>query len=375
MSTAEQVEEQEEQQESPRVPAVMSLTTGGAIAPIIPKSIDECFRLGDLIVKAKMAPKAFENNPPGAMVAIMHGLEVGMTPMAALQSIAVINGTPSIWGDGALGLVRSSGLLEYCKEYEEEREGDGRTAVCVVKRRNEAEPIERTFSEADAQKAGLDKKSGPWTNYPRRMRQMRARAWALRDGFADVLKGLKIREEVEDYELKDVTPAPTPPPPAKPATVTSQPRPTATPAPKAPPPAATRKPAAAQQTPPRQRSAPKTAAQKFERKPDAEVIDPKTGEVTEAKAAAREPKKNGGGAKLSPEDSAARAEAMLENVRDCKTKDQIDQYSDLIESSIQRMTPGDQTMVNDAIAERAQELIDIEGGDQGQFSMGDASQE
>ena len=165
------------------------------------------------------------------MVAIMHGLEVGLTPMCALQSIAVINGKPTIYGDGAIGLVRGSGLLEWIEEIEETRPGIGLAAVCRVKRRGEPQPIERIFSEADAKKAGLWNKRGhkgedtPWITYPRRMLLMRARAFALRDGFADVLKGLGIKEEVEDYQpirngsaARDVTPkddGPPPPPPAR----------------------------------------------------------------------------------------------------------------------------------------------------------------
>ena len=46
------------------------------------------------------------------MIAIMHGLEVGLSPLSALQRIAVINGRPTIWGDGALALVKASGLCE-----------------------------------------------------------------------------------------------------------------------------------------------------------------------------------------------------------------------------------------------------------------------
>src|SRR3546814_15538068 len=44
-------------------------------------------------------------------------------------------------------------------------------------------------------------KQGPWSQYPQRMRQMRARAWAMRDGFADVLKGIGIAEEVRDFPV------------------------------------------------------------------------------------------------------------------------------------------------------------------------------
>jgi hypothetical protein len=50
----------------------------------------------------------------------------------------------------------------------------------------------------DAKAAGLLGKQGPWSQYPKRMRQMRARGFALRDVFPDVLKGMPVAEEVMD---------------------------------------------------------------------------------------------------------------------------------------------------------------------------------
>jgi hypothetical protein len=65
---------------------------------------------------------------------------------------------------------------------------------------------------ADAKRAGVWGKAGPWTQYPKRMLGIRARSFALRDVFPDVLGGLDIREEVEDSaEMIDVTPPPAPP--------------------------------------------------------------------------------------------------------------------------------------------------------------------
>lgn len=60
----------------------------------------------------------------------------------------------------------------------------------------------------DAAKAGLKGKQGPWTQYPKRMMQMRARSWALRDVFPDVLRGMPVAEEVMDYAPteRDITP-------------------------------------------------------------------------------------------------------------------------------------------------------------------------
>ena len=172
------------------------LASGGRIKAIVPENIEQAYRLASAIAAANMAPKAYNRDANSIMVGIMHGMEVGFTPMAALQSIAVINGMPAIWGDGALGLVRASGLLEEFKE-SIEGEGDQAKAVCWVKRKAE-EGMQREFSVADAKKAELWGKRGPWQNYPKRMLQMRARSWALRDGFADVLRGLHIAEEAQD---------------------------------------------------------------------------------------------------------------------------------------------------------------------------------
>jgi hypothetical protein len=70
------------------------------------------------------------------------------------------------------------------------------------------------FSVADAKRAGLWGKSGPWTQYPRRMLQLRARGFALRDAFPDVLKGLVTAEEAQDYPAteaaKEAAKPPTP---------------------------------------------------------------------------------------------------------------------------------------------------------------------
>lgn len=166
---------------------------------LIPQTFDAVMALADVIVVAGMAPKDFD--AAKCAVSILHGMETGLTPMMALQAIAVINGRPTIWGDGALGLIQGSGLLETFKEYYEGEPGtDAYTAFCVVKRKGDPEVKINGFSVAAAKKAGLWTKKGPWTEYPERMMKMRARSWSLRDGFSDVLKGLQIREEVQDYE-------------------------------------------------------------------------------------------------------------------------------------------------------------------------------
>jgi len=130
------------------------------------------------------------------MIAVQMGSELGLAPMQAIQNIAVINGRPSVWGDAMLALVKASPVCDDVIETFE-GEGDSLVAICVAKRKGKA-PVESRFSVDDAKAAGLWGKSGPWQQYRRRMLQMRARGFALRDAFPDVLKGLISAEEAAD---------------------------------------------------------------------------------------------------------------------------------------------------------------------------------
>lgn len=181
---------------------VVPLRTGGVIAGIIPTSIEEVFRLATAIAKSGMAPRDMAT-PEKLTVAILHGLEIGIPPMMAINKIAVVNGRPTLWGDAVPALLLSKGFK--LREEIGKDEG-GRFATCTVVRPN-GEAITRSFSEEDAKTAGLWGKQGPWKQYPDRMLQMRARGLASRDGAADVLSGIYIAEEMQDVEA---TPAAAP---------------------------------------------------------------------------------------------------------------------------------------------------------------------
>jgi hypothetical protein len=162
-------------------------------------SFDDAFRFSKMVSASEFAPKDFKGKPESCLLAIQHGSEVGLSPMQSLQSIAVINGRPTIWGDAALALVQSSPVCEYVREYTE-GDGDNLTAVCECKRKGYPAPTVSRFSMADAKRAGLAGKSGPWSQYPARMLALRARGFALRNAFADALRGLITAEEAQDYQ-------------------------------------------------------------------------------------------------------------------------------------------------------------------------------
>ena len=162
------------------------------------QSFDDAFRFSKMVAASEFAPKDFKGKPESCFLAIQNGSEVGLSPMQSLQSIAVINGRPTIWGDAALALVQACPVCEYVREYLE-GDGDSLTAVCEAKRQGYPAPTTVRFSVADAKKASLWGKTGPWTQYPSRMLQLRARGFALRNAFADALRGLVTAEEAQDY--------------------------------------------------------------------------------------------------------------------------------------------------------------------------------
>jgi hypothetical protein len=178
---------------------------------LLPNTIDEAYRIAQAFSRSDFIPKEYRDKPDNCFTAINLGMEIGLPPMRALQSIAVVNGRPTIYGDAQLALVRSSGLLEIFEENYEGQEGaDNFAAICKLKRKSDIEITIEKFSISDAKKAGLWGKAGPWSTHPKRMLRYKARAFALRDKFADVLLGLTHSvEEMEGEQMINVTPSKT----------------------------------------------------------------------------------------------------------------------------------------------------------------------
>jgi len=170
-------------------------------------SLEDAFRFAKAIVSSGFAPRGMEK-PESVLVALQWGAELGLTPMAALSNIAVVNGRPSLFGDAALALVRSSGQLESYSEEEVGERGKDSFGYKITAKRRGFDPQSETFTTADAKTAKLWGKTGPWTDYPARMLKFRARGFLLRDVFGDVLKGLRTVEEARDIPAEPVNVTP-----------------------------------------------------------------------------------------------------------------------------------------------------------------------
>jgi len=168
----------------------------------------DLLQFAQLILSEGLAPKGLRTRGQ-IVIALQAGAEVGLKPMQSLNYIAVINGRAAIWGEGAKGLVEASGKVEGWTEcwevdgeaFEDPPAGafpDSLTAATSLSRTGGAS-VTRRFSVADAKRARLWGKKGPWTEFPKRMLRVRSMAWAMRDLFADCLGGLAVREELQDY--------------------------------------------------------------------------------------------------------------------------------------------------------------------------------
>ncbi len=166
---------------------------------LAPGNSEHYYKIATNMSKAQMVPKCYFGKPNDLFLAMALGYKLGYSPEQAAQNIVVINGKPCVYGDALLALVMVHPAFEDI--IEEAIEDDEHRIIgytCTIKRKNRKD-IVRKFTLEQAAKAGLIKRSQVWQSYPERMLQMRARGYAIRDGFPDALHGLMPAEEVSDY--------------------------------------------------------------------------------------------------------------------------------------------------------------------------------
>jgi hypothetical protein len=155
-------------------------------------------KLATQLAGSELVPKAFRNKPQDLFLCWAMGYSVGMSPEQSMQCIAIINGRACMYGDEMLALCMAHKDFEDINEEPIIKDNVIIGYTCTVKRKGKADKS-NVFTLDMAKKAGLLAKGGVWLQYPERMLKLRARGFTLRDACPDILKGIKSREEVEDY--------------------------------------------------------------------------------------------------------------------------------------------------------------------------------
>ena len=159
---------------------------------------DECFALAERVAKSSLMPQAYRGKPVDTAIAMLYGIEMGLSPMTALQRITVINGKPTLDAQGMVALVRQAGHSISGDITETEAKVTG-------KRGDTGDTMTSTFTMRDAELAGLAR-SQTYQKFPKDMLWARAVSQLCRRLFADVLMAASYGPEemqavVEDQQM------------------------------------------------------------------------------------------------------------------------------------------------------------------------------
>jgi hypothetical protein len=168
-----------------------------------PANLDGSVRFAQLLADADLLPRQFVNKPANVLYAVEYGRTLGITPIAAITGIHVIEGKPSASAGLIGGLVRQAGHKLRVKS-----DGKSWATAQIVRADDPDFTYECTWDLERAAQASLceiknnkpwarDRNGKPtaWEKYPAAMLKARAITEVARDACEDVLFGLHYTPE------------------------------------------------------------------------------------------------------------------------------------------------------------------------------------
>lgn len=156
-----------------------------------------------LLSASDLLPAAYKGKPANILLAIEYGKTLGITPMAAIQGINVIQGKPTASAGLISALVRKAG-------HKLRITSDSTKAICEIIRKDDPEFIFIAVWDMErAKAAGLLDKGGSWKTYPEAMMKARAITECARDACPEVLSGVAYTAEELGAWVETETPGET----------------------------------------------------------------------------------------------------------------------------------------------------------------------
>ncbi|MFD3748369.1 hypothetical protein [Nocardia sp. NPDC058633] len=92
-------------------PAALALGTVDPLDNLMryANAIEVSYGFAEKICRTAIVPKIYQGKPQDAAVAILHGAELGLNPLAALQNVFPVHGMPSIYAKTMVALLKSKG--------------------------------------------------------------------------------------------------------------------------------------------------------------------------------------------------------------------------------------------------------------------------
>jgi hypothetical protein len=126
------------------------------------------------------------------MTAVLAGRELGLSAMASLRGIHMIEGKAALSASLMVALILQRGIVEYF----EMESGDDKSCTFVALRKGARKEQRITHTIEMAQRAGLVKPNSNWVKVPEDMLAARASSRLARLVAPDVLFGLYTPEEL-----------------------------------------------------------------------------------------------------------------------------------------------------------------------------------
>lgn len=167
-------------------------------------SFNAGYKVANALAKSKVVPASLQGKPDDIFAILAMGAEIGIKPMQALNSINVIQGKPTISPQLMMAMVRGklpSAIIDIKQNAENK-------SVTVKAARSKEELDAGLYYEAvwdmdRATRMGLALKD----NYQKQAKTMltwRAVAEACRMQFPDIIMGLYVPEEFQDFDGKEI---------------------------------------------------------------------------------------------------------------------------------------------------------------------------
>lgn len=168
---------------------------------VLANNINAKLQVCDLILKSGLCPSHIKTREQVFGI-LVYGEEIGFSPMQSLQSIAMIQGKPTVDVNGLQAkITQAGGLIEEIEHTDQ---------LCKLKMTRGKQSRFFDFTMEDARLMGLAGKDN-WKRMPKDMLYARAVSRGARRMFADVIKGLYGKEEMLDVVIehhRDTEPAP-----------------------------------------------------------------------------------------------------------------------------------------------------------------------
>ena len=162
-----------------------------------PRSMHEACLLAKRMHESRMF--SAYGTPQAVLTTLLLGRELGLSAMAALRSVHIIEGRHSLSAELMVALVLRSGLAEHFTLIE------STDKICTYETKRKGATVQRlSYTIEQAGTAGLlappkpGKKPSPWHKIPTQMLRARCKSELARLEYPDILAGLYTPEELRD---------------------------------------------------------------------------------------------------------------------------------------------------------------------------------